>query len=148
MADLYPYLFLAAGLALLAWGGCVLVDGAVHVAKKMNVSSQPIGLTRVGFGSSTPELLTSLRATMVGSPGIALGNVVGNNIYNALFILGVTALFLPVRIPQDSSRESMYVMVGVTVLLLFLGKVFHKIGRLWGIFFLLLYGVYVTCLLK
>lgn len=90
------YLQLAGGLALLVLGGDTLVRGAVALARRFGVSPLLIGLTLVGFGTSTPELVTSLKAAFLGSPGIAVGNVVGSNTANILLILGLTALISPV----------------------------------------------------
>ena len=92
------YLQLAAGLLLLLVGGELLVRGAVATATRAGVSPLLIGLTLVGFGTSTPELLTSVEAAIVGSPGIAVGNVVGSNIANILLILGIAALICPLKV--------------------------------------------------
>ena len=93
-------LLLLTGLTLLAIGGDVLVRGAVAVADRLGVSPLLAGLTIVGFGTSTPELVTSLFAAFDGAPGIAVGNVVGSNIANILLILGVSALILPLAIQR------------------------------------------------
>ncbi|MFW6174523.1 MAG: sodium:calcium antiporter, partial [Chloroflexota bacterium] len=79
---------LIVGLALLLIGGEALVKGSVAVAQRFGLSRMLIGMTLVGFGTSTPELVTSLQAAMIGSPGIAVGNIVGSNIANILLILG------------------------------------------------------------
>lgn len=92
------FLLLAAGLILLVLGGDVLVRGAVTLAARLGVSPLLVGLTVVGFGTSTPELVTSLDAAIAGAPGIAVGNVVGSNIANILLILGVAALIAPVTV--------------------------------------------------
>jgi len=91
-----PVWLIAGGLVLLGAGGETLVRGSVGAARALGVSPLLIGLTLVGFGTSTPELVTSLQAASVGSPGIAVGNVVGSNIANVLLILGVAALIRPV----------------------------------------------------
>lgn len=91
-------LFLLAGLVLLALGGEMLVRGAVRVAERFGVSPLVIGLTLVGFGTSTPELAASLQAALAGAPGIAVGNIVGSNIANTLLILGVAALIAPIAV--------------------------------------------------
>lgn len=91
-------LLILGGLVLLALGGEALVRGAVQIAERLGVSPLLIGLTLVGFGTSTPELVTSVQASLAGSPGIAVGNVVGSNIANVLLILGVAALILPIRV--------------------------------------------------
>lgn len=96
---------MALGLAMLAVGGDVLVRGAAGVAKRLGVSPLLIGLTVVGFGTSTPELVTSLGAALNGSAGIAVGNVVGSNIANALLILGLTAVIAPLVVDQRAFRR-------------------------------------------
>lgn len=98
------YLELAGSLLLLLLGGETLVRGAVATAVRAGVSPLLIGLTLVGFGTSTPELLTSLEAAIVGAPGIAVGNVVGSNICNILLILGLAAVLCPIAI----SRGALY----------------------------------------
>lgn len=91
---------LIAGLALLIAGGETLVRGASALASRLGVSPLLIGLTVVGFGTSTPELVTSLQAAFAGSPGIAVGNVVGSNIANVLLILGVAAVLMPFAVDR------------------------------------------------
>ncbi|WGM41068.1 calcium/sodium antiporter [Caulobacter sp. NIBR1757] len=88
------------GLVLLIIGGDILVRGATSAARTLGVSPLVIGLTLVGFGTSTPELVISLQAAFAGSPGIAVGNVVGSNISNALLILGLTALISPILVDR------------------------------------------------
>ncbi|ANK13022.1 calcium/sodium antiporter [Erythrobacter neustonensis] len=100
-------LLVAAGLVLLAIGGELLVRGSVGMATRLGISPLLAGLTIVGFGTSTPELATSIQAAMAGSPGIAVGNVIGSNIANILFILGVSALILPLSVnPASFKRDS------------------------------------------
>src|SRR5690606_22507766 len=113
---------LPAGIILLTIGGDLLVRGAVAVAIALNVSRLLIGLTLVGFGTSLPELVTSVRAALVGSPGIAVGNVVGSNIANLLLILGVAAIIYPLATPRDAIMRNggmlafaTLVLVGVTM---------------------------------
>lgn len=100
-------LLVAGGLVLLALGGELLVRGAVGMAARLGISPLLAGLTIVGFGTSTPELATSVQAAMAGSPGIAVGNVVGSNIANILLILGISALILPLTVnPRSFKRDS------------------------------------------
>ncbi|PTW50808.1 calcium/sodium antiporter [Rhodovulum kholense] len=94
-----------AGLAALIAGGELLVRGAVALARRFGVSPMIIGLTFVGFGTSTPELVTSLQAALTGAPDIALGNVVGSNIGNILLILGLAALVRPMRVCPAALRR-------------------------------------------
>lgn len=89
-------LFLILGFVLLIAGGDLLVRGAVRIAERLRLSPMLIGLTVVGMGTSMPELAASLQASLAGSPGIAIGNIVGSNIANALLILGVAALIAPI----------------------------------------------------
>ena len=102
------YVELAAGLLLLVAGGDFLVRGAVAIAGRMGVSPLLIGLTLVGFGTSTPELITSVQAALLGSPGIAIGNVIGSNIANVLLILAVAALIQPVSASPRAFRRDRF----------------------------------------
>ena len=98
------WLPLLGGLVLLIVGGELLVRGAVRVATRLGVSPLVIGLTLVGFGTSTPELVTSLQAGLAGAPGIAYGNIVGSNISNILLIVGVSALVFPIAVQSGRYR--------------------------------------------
>ncbi|MFN7165206.1 MAG: calcium/sodium antiporter [Hyphomonas sp.] len=111
-------LFLLLGLVLLVAGGELLVRGAVQLAQKFRISPLLIGLTLVGFGTSTPELVTSLQAAFAGSPGIAVGNVVGSNIANILLILGITALIFPVIVGKAAFQRDGVVLALATVMCL------------------------------
>lgn len=111
-------LILLAGLVLLVAGGELLVRGAVQIAQKFRISPLLIGLTLVGFGTSTPELVTSLQAAFAGSPGIAVGNVVGSNIANILLILGVAALIFPIAIARETFRRDGIVLAIATAMCL------------------------------
>lgn len=107
---------LISGFALLVVGGELLVRGAVQVASRLGVSPLIIGLTLVGFGTSTPELVTSVQAGLSGSPGIAYGNVVGSNIANILLILGLAAIITPILVSANALKRDSTVMVGAAVL--------------------------------
>lgn len=128
-------LLIIGGLVLLAAGGELLVRGAVQLAERMGVSPLLIGLTLVGFGTSTPELVTSVQAALVGSPGIAVGNVVGSNIANILLILGLAALISPVAVGSNALKRDGVLMVGVAVLLAVIAFLL-PIGRVVGLLFL------------
>ena len=105
---------LAVGLILLGLGGELLVRGAVAAARRLGVSPLLIGLTLVGFGTSTPELVTSLQAAHAGSPGIAIGNVVGSNIANILLVLGLTAAIAPIVCDRRAVRRDSIVLLAAT----------------------------------
>jgi len=111
-------LLLLAGLALLLVAGELLVRGAVLVALRLGVSPLMIGLTVVGFGTSMPELVTSLQAAFAGTPGIAIGNVVGSNIANILLILGLAAIVSPIPCPVHSLIRDGGVMLAAALALL------------------------------
>jgi cation:H+ antiporter len=136
---------IALGLVMLLVGGELLVRGAVASAKAMGVSPLLIGLTLVGFGTSTPELVTSVTAALNGSPGIAVGNVVGSNIANILFILGLSALIYPMAVnPKGFKRDAFMVSAAALACML---VVLHGRMSMWlGVLFiacLLAYVVFV-----
>ena len=108
---------IAGGLVLLLGGGEILVRGAVAAAVRLGVSPLMIGLTLVGFGTSMPELVASLRAALQGAPGIALGNVVGSNIANVLLILGIAAMLSPMVVERKSFLRDGAVLIAVSLLL-------------------------------
>lgn len=137
------FLLIIAGLAGLIIGGELLVRGAVSAAKAYNISPMVIGLTIVGFGTSSPELITSLQAALSGSSGIAIGNVVGSNISNVLLILGVAALVQPIAVDPTGLKRDGSVMLAVTILCV--GAIlFGEINRLAGFLFLALLVTYLT----
>ena len=88
--------FLVGGLALILFGANWLTDGASAIAKRWGVSDLVVGLTVVAFGTSAPELVISVMSSINGNAGIAIGNVVGSNIFNVLVIIGATALLAPI----------------------------------------------------
>ena len=105
-----------AGLFLLLAGGEGLVRGAVGIARRMGISPFIVGLTIVGFGTSAPELVVSVDAALAGSPGIAVGNVIGSNMANMMLIVGAAALISPLAVHPDAVRRDSVVMTGATVL--------------------------------
>lgn len=110
------FLLIAGGFIALLIGGESLVSGAVAVARRLRISPMVIGLTLVGFGTSMPELVTSVNAALNGSPGVALGNVVGSNIANILLILGLAALLWPVAVNRLRFRNDALFLMGSAVL--------------------------------
>ena len=111
-------LMIVGGLALLFLGGELLVRGSVGIARRFGLSELVIGITLVGFGTSVPELVTSLQAIDNDSVGIALGNVVGSNIANVLLILGVTAILSPILVERGALGRDSVVMVAATLVLI------------------------------
>lgn len=111
-------LLLLTGFAGLILGGNLLVQGAVSIATRYDISPMIIGLTLVGFGTSIPELLTSVQAAFDGSPGIAVGNVVGSNIANILLIIGVSASLSPITVHPSALKRDGAVLIAATLLCL------------------------------
>jgi cation:H+ antiporter len=109
-------LLFAAALVLLIAGGELLVRGAARLAAGLGVAPLVIGLTVVAFGTSSPELAVSVRAALAGQADIAVGNVVGSNIFNVLFILGVSAVLVPLTVGEQLVRLDVPVMVGTSLL--------------------------------
>lgn len=139
--------FTVAGFAGLVVGGRLLVDAAVEIASAAGLSESLIGLTIVGIGTSLPELATSVVAALRKHADIAIGNVVGSNIFNVFFVLGTTGTIL--QLPFSSSVNfDIGISILATVLLfvfMFVGKK-HRLTRLEGAMFLVLYASYITYL--
>ena len=112
---------LLAGLALILLGANYLVDGSSSIAKRFGISEFVIGLTIVGIGTSTPEMVVSFLSAFQGKSDMAIGNVVGSNIFNTLMILGATALVAPMAITRSNLRKDIPINIGVTALLILLG---------------------------
>ena len=109
--------YLLGGLILLTGGAELLVRGAARLAAIVGISPLVIGLTVVAYGTSAPELAVTLGAALSGRADIALGNVVGSNIFNVLFILGLCALILPLRVAQQLVQLDVPIMIGASLLL-------------------------------
>jgi len=114
-------LLLVGGLALLLIGGEALVRGAVAIGERYKLSPLLVGMVIAGFGTSMPELVVSVRATVGGSPAIAAGNVIGSNISNILLILGVAALIRPIGRPPRLFVPDGFILVAVSICVVLLG---------------------------
>lgn len=134
---------LIGGLALLIAGAELLVRGAVRLAEGMGVSSLLIGLTIVGFGTSTPELVTSVEAALLNSPGIAVGNIVGSNIFNILIILGASALICPIAVSSTALRRDGSWVIGTALLMALVGVIW-TLDRFVAAALLVLLTVYLV----
>lgn len=121
-------LILIAGLLLILFGADYLVEGATNIAKKFGVSELVIGLTIVGLGTSTPEMVVSFLSAFEGNSSIALGNVVGSNIFNSALILGITAILTPLTITKASLKRDIPVNIIATTLLILLGMKYTLFG--------------------
>jgi len=128
------------GLLFLIAGAEALVRGASRLASDFGISPLVIGLTVVAFGTSSPELAVSVKSALSGQAGIALGNVIGSNIFNVLFILGLSALIVPLVVAQQLVRLDVPLMIALSVIVLFLSLDEH-LGRADG--FLLVTGLVI-----
>jgi cation:H+ antiporter len=128
---MFELIHLVAGLALLVLGAELLVRKASQIAARLRVPALVVGLTVVAFGTSAPELAVSTMASLDGQPELALGNVIGSNIYNVLLILGASALVTPLLITTQLVRIDVPIMIGVSVLSLLLA-LDGSIGRVDG----------------
>lgn len=111
------FFYLAAGLVILTAGAEMLVKGSSRLALAAGISPLAVGLTIVAYGTSTPELVVSMQAAFAGQADIALGNAVGSNVFNILFILGVSAVIAPLVVTQKLIRIDVPIMIGVSILL-------------------------------
>lgn len=140
-------ILLLIGLGLVVLGADWLVNGASSIARRAGISEFVIGLTIVGFGTSCPELVVSLTGAIEGNSDISVGNVVGSNIFNALFILGLTALVLPVGMTDKNRRIDIPITLVITILLVVLGITGSMSGpvisRWEGVVMLLVFSVYL-----
>jgi cation:H+ antiporter len=134
------------GLVITIAGARLLVVGAVDLARIAGVSETVIGLTVVSVGTSLPELVTSVIAARRGQSGMALGNVLGSNVFNVLGILGLTALVVPLDVPSQIAAFDIWVMLVVTLALAALIWLRGHLGRLAGLAALALYAAYLAAL--
>lgn len=140
----FSWIMIAAGLAALVIGGNWVVDGASGLALKIGMSQAMVALTVVAIGNALPDLVTSVTATVKGASGIALGNIVGSCILNALLSIGISSIVIPLK-ADTIGFVDFFTLVGASALLwLFpLIKKSHKIGRPFGILMTLLYVAYM-----
>ena len=125
-------------------GSKFLVDGSIDIAKAFGVSDAVIGLTLVAVGTSLPELATAIVAGVRHHSEVALGNVLGSNLFNILGILGALALATPFQVEAQMLSLDLWIMAAVMALLLPIMFSNWRIGRLEGLFFLVLYGGYIA----
>ena len=139
-------LFMGGGLAAVIFGGDLVVDNACIIATNFGVSQNFIGLTIIAIGTSLPELVTSIVATRKGDSGLALGNAIGSNIFNILFILGMSAAISPLNVLGESLTDCIILLIS-TVILFVLAKTKKTMSRWEGAVCVLLYIVYTAYLL-
>ena len=137
------YILLVVGFVLLVKGADFFVEGSSSVAKLLRVPSVIIGLTIVAFGTSAPELAVSISASIAGSNDIAVGNVIGSNIFNILFVLGIAATISPITFIMENVID-IVILVAMSVLVWALAWTKKKLDRFEGIVMLALYVVYLV----
>ena len=148
---LIQFSILLAGLLLILFGANYLVDGSSSIAKRFGLSEFVIGLTIVGIGTSTPEMVVSFLSAIQGKADMAIGNVVGSNIFNTLLILGASSIVFPLAISKSALRKDLPLNIGVTILLILLGLNFtifglgesNTLSRIDGIILLAIFGWYL-----
>lgn len=142
------YIILLIALVAIIWSADTLVAGAVDIARRYRVSDFVIGAVIVGIGTSCPELFVSSLGAWNGQVDVAIGNIVGSNIFNVLFILGLTALVMPVEAPKENRRFELPFCIGVSLVLLLLAFNFFNgtvplIGRIDGLVLLALFATFM-----
>ena len=140
-------LYLCGGLAILIFASHLLVNNAVSIAQELGVSEAVIGLTIVAAGTSLPELATSLVAALKKNPDIAIGNIVGSNLFNILAIAGTSSVIHPI-VAKNVNYIDLLVMLGLTLLLLPVVKSGQKISRAEGWVLIVIYLCYLAWLLR
>ena len=139
-------LYTVLGLVLIVWGADVAVDAATSLARIFGLSERFIGLTVVALGTSLPELFTSVTAARKGNADIAIGNIVGSNIFNILFVVGLSAMIVPVPFTPNFRIDTI-VAIAAGVMLLLCSLKQKQLVRRHGIAMLLCYGAYFLYLL-
>lgn len=147
---LLDILFLVLGLVLILWGASALTDGSSAIARRMGVSDLVVGLTVVSFGTSAPELTISVMSALNGSAGLAIGNVVGSNVFNICAIIGITALLRPVPVERSLMANEIPLVVLSSLVLLVMGCGVYLDGassavltRVDGLILLLFFAVFM-----
>lgn len=140
--------FLGAGLIGLPLGANLTIDAAVAIAKNWGVSEAAIGLTVVALGTSLPELATTLMAAFRGQAAVALGNVIGSNVFNLLAILGITGIFYPLAVPEEIIKYDVWMMLAASALLVPFIFFKWRITRPVGMTFVTLYILYLYVVFK
>ncbi len=135
------------GFILLVFGGKFIVDSAVNLARNFGISERVISITVVSLGTSLPELATSVVAALKKNTDIAIGNVVGSNIFNTFFILGISAVITPINVPNSAFIDLILNMVASVLLLAFVLRN-YRLNRIHGLLFLTIYSTYLYSLFR
>jgi cation:H+ antiporter len=138
--------FLILGLAGLFFGAQWLIDGASNIGEKAGLSKHVIAITIVAFGTSVPELVTSVVAAYKKEMDISVGNLIGSNIFNVMAVIGLTAIIMPIRVDYEVVTWDMIWMIAIFAILLPMMLIKRKIGRISGVILLSSYFVYIYLL--
>jgi len=138
------WLSVIGGLIALSFGADQLVAGASQIARNFGVSEEVIGLTLIAFGTSLPELAASAVAARRGHTDVAIGNVIGSNLFNTLGVVGGVALFVPLPVPAQLVQFDLWIMMGATLVILAYLATGARLGRREGLMFLGAYGLYIA----
>lgn len=139
-------LFLIGGLLALVYGSDLTVNSAIDIAHRLNISDRIIGLTVVAFGTSLPELATCIIAARKKQADIAIGNIIGSNIFNILFVLGIAGIIYPIQFAKEFLFDGMIALFAIVLLFVATCKT-KLLSRFWGILFLVLYLIYIGYLI-
>lgn len=131
------------GLASIVFGGNLVVKNSIQIALSLGMSETLVGLTIVAVGTSLPELVTSVTAALKKQTEIALGNIIGSNIFNIFFILGASATIHPLAVDPKIFLD-MWLMIFVTFLILILSRTHHRISKIEGVTLAIIYIIYLT----
>ena len=131
------------GIIFLVFGSDLLVNSAIEIAKKYNVSEAVIGLSLIAFGTSLPELVVGILSAIKKKVDFALGNILGSNIYNILGVLGISSLFGNFTLPEIFLKQDLIIMVVITSVVLIFMLSTKKIGRIYGVMGLSFYFLYL-----
>ncbi|HJJ10306.1 MAG TPA: calcium/sodium antiporter [Clostridiaceae bacterium] len=135
------------GIVGLKFGGDFVVNNAVNIAKMFNISEKVISLTILAIGTSLPELVTSVTAAIKGNSDIAIGNIIGSNIFNILLILGVSSVIKPITFNSSYNMDLSILCISTVILALFpIIPPKNKMSRVNGLIYVLMYGAYMTML--
>ena len=137
------FLWITAGCVLLYYGASLFIDGASDLARSFSISEHVIGLTVVAFGTSIPEIVASVTAALKGQSELSIGNIIGSNIMNILFVLGITTTVSEIDIDPSMITGDFWWMLGTTALLYPILTIGKKVSRVHGAIYLTCYIVYV-----
>lgn len=143
LSPLLSVVYIIGGMAAIVIGGNLVVDNASLIAASFGLSETLIGLTVVAFGTSLPELVTSMVASKKGENGLALGNVIGSNLFNILFVLATSTTISPMKVDVLSTFDAIF-LIAVSALIWLMAKKDYQIGRMRGVIMVALYLAYTV----